>query len=228
MWALELCAVATSDNRQQWHRHSRWTRLMPSPIAMDPINAIIVRRQDAHEKSPLNATRKAVAISLEATRRPCWWTQQGHREGIASITTILIPRQRISPQERQSTQSVRDECKLQHFADQRRSQGSYAQRNDGNYRHRQHGRREQLQQLANSNQTTTKTKPSWHVRHASRARQLLDKQQIESPGRAGDTVFNDERTSASNNNKKWGWLCTLIEIVQSGFLDGVLGFLVQK
>jgi len=39
---------------------------MPSPIAMDAIDAIIARRQSARETSPLNRTRKAVAISLRA------------------------------------------------------------------------------------------------------------------------------------------------------------------
>jgi hypothetical protein len=60
----------------------------------------------------------------------------------------------------------------------------------------------------NNLQTTKKTKPLWHVRHMSRALQLLDKQRIELPGRAGDTVFNDERTSASNNNKKYHFVST--------------------
>ncbi len=57
----------------------------------------------------------------------------------------------------------------------------------------------------NNLQTATKQqqkmKPSWHVRHASRTWQLLDKQQIKLPGRAGDTVFKDKRTSASNTTK---------------------------
>jgi hypothetical protein len=157
-WALELCAVATSGNRQWWHCQSQWMQLMPSPIAIDTINAIIVRRQSAHERSPSNATRKAMTISLEATRRPCQRMQQRHCEGVVSITTILIPWQRILLQGRQSSQSVHNKRKLQHFANQRRSQRLYAQCNDGNYHHRQHGQCEQQQQLANSNQTTTNNK----------------------------------------------------------------------
>ncbi len=93
---------------------------------------------------PSNAMRKAVAISLEATRRACQQMQQGRRDGGLSITMILILRQqRILPQGRQLLQSVRDECKLRRFSYQRRSQGSYAWCNDGNYRHRQHGQRKQ-------------------------------------------------------------------------------------
>jgi hypothetical protein len=56
---------------------------------MDAINAIFVRCQSAHEKSPSNATRKAVAISFKATRQTCRQTRQGHREGVVTITTIL-------------------------------------------------------------------------------------------------------------------------------------------
>jgi hypothetical protein len=38
--------------------------------------------------------------------------------------------------------------------------------------------------------------------------QMLDKQWIESPGRAGNTIFNDKRTSASDNNKKYHFVST--------------------
>jgi hypothetical protein len=63
---------------------------MPSPIAMDGINDIIVRRQGAHGMSLSNATREAMAISLKATRSPCQQTQQEHCEGVVSLTMILI------------------------------------------------------------------------------------------------------------------------------------------
>jgi hypothetical protein len=126
------------------------------PIAMDTINEIIMRRQSAHERRPSHAMRKAVAISLKATRQPCWQTQQGHHESVVSIMTILIPRWRILPHGCQPPQSMHNERKLQRFADQHRSQGLYTQCNDGNYCHHQHGQREQQLQLPNSNQTTTK------------------------------------------------------------------------
>jgi hypothetical protein len=110
---------------------------------MDTINAIIVRRQSTHEMSPSNATRKTVAISIKATRRPWQRMQQGHCESNVSITMILIPLQWLLPQGHQSPQCVRNKCKLHCFANQRRSQGLYAQCNDGNYCHHQHGRRKQ-------------------------------------------------------------------------------------
>ncbi len=53
-----------------------------------------------------------------------------------------------------------------------------------------------------------KTKLLWHARHASHARQLLDKQQIELSGRAGDTIFSDKRTNTSNDNKKYHFVGT--------------------
>ncbi len=112
---------------------------------MGAINAFIVRRQSAHKTSPSNATRKAVAISLKATRRPCQWTRQGHCEceGTMSITMILIPQWQLLPQGRQLPQCVQGKHKLQRFDGQRRSQGSYSWRNNGNYCHHQHGQREQ-------------------------------------------------------------------------------------
>ncbi len=57
-------------------------QLKPSLITMGTINAIIMRRQSAHKTSLLTATRKAVAISLKATRRPCQRTQQERRESV--------------------------------------------------------------------------------------------------------------------------------------------------
>jgi hypothetical protein len=49
--ALELGTVATSDNRQQCHCQLQWALMNPSLIAMDMINAIIVKRQSAHKTS---------------------------------------------------------------------------------------------------------------------------------------------------------------------------------
>ena len=56
-------------------------QLMPSPIAMDAIDAIIARRQSAHEASPSNATRKAVQGGLT---NKC-------DKGVVSNTMKLIP-----------------------------------------------------------------------------------------------------------------------------------------
>ncbi len=110
---------------------------------MDTIVAFIVRCQSTHKRSLSNATRKAVAISLEATRQFCQWMQQGHREGVMSITTILILRWQLLPQGHQSLQSMCNKHKLWSFADQHRSQGLFAWRNYGNYHHRQHSRHKQ-------------------------------------------------------------------------------------
>ncbi len=178
---------------------------MPSPIAMDAINAIIVRCQSAHERSPSNAMRKAVVISLKATRRPCWRTWQGHCEGIVSITMILIPRQQILPQGCQLPQHVHHKRKLWRFFQPAQESRVICST-----------QRRQLSLLSTWPMRTTttsasnnkKTKPLWHVCHASCMQQSLDKQQIKSPGRASDTVFNDERTSASNNNKEYHFVGT--------------------
>jgi hypothetical protein len=86
-------------------------QLKPSPIAIDVISAIIVRRQSAHEMSLSNATKKALAISLKATRRFCRQTQQEHCEGVVSIMLILIPRLQLLSQEHQLPQRKRNKRK---------------------------------------------------------------------------------------------------------------------
>jgi hypothetical protein len=67
-----------------------------------------------------------------------------------SITTIIIPQQRLLPKGHQLPQCVRNKCKQQHFADQRKSQGSYAQCNYGNNCHHQHGQCKQHKLCNNS------------------------------------------------------------------------------
>jgi hypothetical protein len=74
---------------------------------MDVINAIIVMRQSAHEMSPSYAMRKAMAISLEATRQPCRQTQQRHCEyhdNTHPKTAIIVTRASISVMQAQQTQ----------------------------------------------------------------------------------------------------------------------------
>ncbi len=142
MWASELVAVATSNNRQQPPHQAQWMLLKPSPIVMGTIKAFMVRCRSAHKASPSNATRKAKGISLTATMWPCQQTRQGRCEGTVSITTILIPQQWLLPKGHQLPQHVCNKRKLQHFANQRRCHGSYAECNNGNYCHRQHGWRE--------------------------------------------------------------------------------------
>ncbi len=87
--------------------------------------------------------RKALAISLEATKQPCHWMQQGRHEGVGSVTMILIPRWQLLLQGHQLPQCVRDKCKLHHFATQCRSHRLYTRCNDGNYCHHQHDQHKQ-------------------------------------------------------------------------------------
>ncbi len=79
---------------------------------MDAINAFIVRRQSTHERSLSNAMRKAVAISLEATRQPHQRMQQGvmraswdHNHTHIATTTIAA-RASIAATGAQRTQTV--------------------------------------------------------------------------------------------------------------------------
>jgi hypothetical protein len=108
------------------------------------------------------------------------------------------------PQGHQLLQRVRDGCKLQHFANQRRSHGSHAQREDGNYHHRQHGQQEQQQQQ--QEQATKKNTAVVTRTPCFCAQRSLDKQQIELPGRASDTVFSDERQTQATTTKKLPFL----------------------
>ncbi len=63
---------------------------------------------------------------------------------------------------------------------------------------------------ANNNR---KTQLQCHVHHASRAQRLLDKKQSKLPGRASDTIFSEERTSASDDNKKGDVSCPASEYI---------------
>ncbi len=68
----------------------------------------------SRDERPANATRRAVAMSLGATRRFCQQTWQRSCEDVVSITTtILIPQQQSSSKERQLPQQKRDKCKQQ-------------------------------------------------------------------------------------------------------------------
>ncbi len=112
---------------------------MPPPIAIGRINTIIVRCQTSHKTSPSNTTRKAVAISLEAIRRPHWQTQQGHVWGCCGYHNDTHPMLTIVVTRAPITATCVQWTLLQHFANQRRSHGSYAWCNNGNYLHHQHG-----------------------------------------------------------------------------------------
>jgi hypothetical protein len=74
MQASELGTVAISDNRQQHSRQLQWAQSKPSLIAMDVIDAIIVKRQSAHETSILLMRQREqwqshkVALPTKATK----------------------------------------------------------------------------------------------------------------------------------------------------------------
>ncbi len=198
MWASELGVVATSNNSWQWHGQLQWMWLKPSPIAMVVINVIIVRRRSAHETSLSNAMRKAMAISLKATRRPCQQMQQEHLEGVVSITTIFILRWQLLSQERQSLQCKHSGCKKETL---------YA----GNLRqilqiHAPDLPQWTWDQQQNIQKRSRKQKKKQSHRDTNamcHARWLLDKPRIESLGRASDTIPSDNRTSTSNDNKNY-------------------------
>ncbi len=171
---------------------------------MDAINAIIVRRWSAHKMSLSTATRKAVVISLKATRRPCQQTRQEHCESVMSITTILIPRQQLLSQERQLWRCKLDKIKRRHST--RETSGRLGKFMPQISRD-EHG----INNKTYKKELTSKTKKeqsrcdTYATRHAWR---LLDKPQIEPLGRASDTVPRDNRTSTSNNNKNYNFVST--------------------
>ncbi len=176
-------------------------QLKPSLIVIDAINAIIMRRQSAHKTSLSNTTRKAVAISLKGTRRPCQWTQQERHEVVVSITTILIPWQQLLSQERQLPQ---------HKGNGHKKETLYA----GNLRQIGQIHSPDLlqwtwdQQQNSKKELASRTKKNKKQRCCDtyvtpHAQRLLGKPQIEWPDRASDTFPSDERTSARDNNKNY-------------------------
>ncbi len=95
---------------------------MPLPIAMSLINAVNDRDgrdwrnhceapKRSRDEHPANSTRRAVAMSLGATRRPCQQTRQWSHEDIVSIMTILIPRWQSLSKEHQLLRRKHDKCK---------------------------------------------------------------------------------------------------------------------
>ncbi len=78
------------------------TQLKPSLIAMDAINAFIVRCQSAHKTSPSNATRKAMAISLKAkaalptNATSLLWGPHEYHDNNHPTTTIIAKRPSIA------------------------------------------------------------------------------------------------------------------------------------
>ncbi len=108
--ALELGTVAPSNNRQRCNHQSRWARSKPSLIAMDAINAIIVKRQSAHETSVLLMqwgepwqSHKA-ALPTNATK--ALWEHCEYHNDTHPATTIIIKGASIAATQAQQTQQT--------------------------------------------------------------------------------------------------------------------------
>ncbi len=142
-----------------------------------------MRRQSAHKTSLSNKTRKAGAIGLKATRRPCQQMQQECQEGLVSIMTILIPRRQLSSQERQLQQPKRNG---------RKKETLYA----GNLRQirqihapdlpRQTWDKQQNIQIRIYKQEKKQSHLDTYATH--HAQQLLEEPRTKLPGRASDTI----------------------------------------
>ncbi len=182
---------------------------MPSPIVMGPINAINDR--DGHnqchhyeapkrswDERPANATRRAVAMSLGATRQPRQGTWQKSREDVVSITTILIPQWQSLSKERQSPRQKRNKCKQQSGGPlNRKSQEDWAYSclRSPVMRTSRTTTKHEIKKLMYNN----KKAATWQLLHASHMRHSLDEQST----RSTDAIPNDNKASAScNDNNK--------------------------
>ncbi len=185
--------------------------MTPSPIAMGPINAINDhdgRNQHHHceapkcsqDERPSNATRRALVMSLGATRWPCQQMQQRSCEDVMSITTILIPRQQSLSTEHQLPQRKRDEHKQQSGGPLNRkpqADWEYSCLRSPATRTLRTTTKHEIKNLCK----TIKKAATWQLRHVSRAQHLLDEQCT----RLTYAVPSDNKASAScddNNEDK--------------------------
>ncbi len=110
MQASELDTVAPSNNRQQRHRHLRWTQSKPSLIAMDTINAIIVKRQSAHETSVLLMQRgepwRSHKVTLPTNTTKVLWGRCEYHYDTHSTTAIIVKGAPIAATQVQQTQQL--------------------------------------------------------------------------------------------------------------------------
>ena len=88
------------------HSHDKWQQAtMPSPIAMDAFKVTINcngcnrchhRGASKHlQNKPLKSNEEGRGNQPRSCKRPRRWTQQGHCEGVVSITTILMPQRQL-------------------------------------------------------------------------------------------------------------------------------------
>ncbi len=106
--ASELGTVATRDNRQWRYCQSRWAQSKPSLIAMDAIDAIIVKYQSAHEMSVLLMQRgepwqsHKAALPMNATKT--LWERREYHDDTHPVTTIIVKGASIAVMQAQRTQ----------------------------------------------------------------------------------------------------------------------------
>jgi hypothetical protein len=106
--ASELGTVAPSDNRQQRHSQLRWAQSKPSLIAMDAINAIIVKRKSAHKTSILLMRQgepwqnHKAALPMNATKAS--WERCEYHDNTHPLMTTIIKGASITVMQVQQTQ----------------------------------------------------------------------------------------------------------------------------
>ena len=179
---------------------------MPSPITMGMIEAITDRdgRNQRHhceapkrsrDERPANATRRAVAMSLGATRRPRRRTRQRSREDVVSITMILIPWQQSLSKERQLPRRKHDERKQQSGGPLNRKpqeDWAYSCLRSPAMRTLRTTTKHQIKNLCK----TRKKAATWQLCHALCVQHSLDKQCT----RSTDAVLSNNKASASCND----------------------------
>ncbi len=110
MQASELDTVAPSNNRQQRHCQSRWARSKPSLIAMDTINAIIVKRQSAHETSVLLMRQgepwQSHKAALPTNPTKVLWGHREYHYDTHPATAIIVKGASIAATQVQQTQQL--------------------------------------------------------------------------------------------------------------------------
>ncbi len=193
----------TSNNRQQ--RHCQFWLAWLKIKAITDCNG---HNQHHHceapkrsqDKRPSNATRRAVAISLGATRWPCPQTWQRCRENVVSIMTILIPQQQSLSKERHLPWCKRDKHNQEPAGPlngKPKADWAYSCLRSPVTR----TSRSTTKHVVNNLKKTIKNTATWHLHHVSHARHLFNKQHRQ----WDDIIPSNNKTSASwddNNEDK--------------------------
>ncbi len=108
MQALELGTFATSNNRQWRHRQLQWARSKQSLIAMDAINAIIVKHQSTHETSVLLMSRgepwQSHKAALPTNETKASWGRCEYHDNTHPAMTIIVKGASIAATQARQTQ----------------------------------------------------------------------------------------------------------------------------